>query len=164
MTNETKLLQHIDQLRARLNQIDTSERSLVEELADSLKMIDQQLLHDVRNASAEHQNRRGTILNELQALADSMGMFRLQHEGDAAQPVGIPQTVARPKPAVAIPQPVATTRLAAAPGPTAVPEQIDYGHQYSPNAGDWRQATRNLSLQEELELHLNGLNGKGPRN
>lgn len=98
MANDaTKLLEHIDEMRERLRQIALTEQSLVKDLADSLKTLDQQLLLDVRQAAADHQARRGSILNALKDLADTMGMFRLQHEGAAAQPVGIPQTVARPK-------------------------------------------------------------------
>ncbi len=33
----------------------------------------------------------------------------------------------------------------------AIPEQIDYGHQYAPTAGDWRQAAKNASLADDLE-------------
>ncbi len=123
----TKLIQHVDEMRERLRQTAITEQSLVRDLADSLKVLDQQLLQDVRNVSAEHQNRRGTILNELHALAGSIGTFR-------------------------------STQAAAA-IPQQIPQQIDYGHQYGP--GDWRQATQNLSRQEELEFHLNGLNAKG---
>ncbi len=54
-----------------------------------------------------------------------------------------------------------STQVAAS-TPQQISQQIDYGHQYGP--GDWRQATQNLSLQEELEFQLNGLNGKGLKN
>ncbi len=140
---QQKLIQHIDEMRERLRQTAITEQSLVKDLADSLKIFDQQLLQNVRQVAIDHQARRGSILNALEDLADSMGMFRLQHEGAAPQPVAISQAVTRPRAAAAI------------------PEQIDYGHQYGP--GDWRQATQNLNLQEELELHLNGLNGKSSK-
>ena len=39
-----------------------------------------------------------------------------------------------------------------------IPQQND-GHPYLPTVGDWRQATRNLTYQEEFEAHMNG-NGK----
>ena len=104
--------------------------------------LDQQLLQSVRQVAADHQIRRGTILNALEDLADSIGMFRPQHEDALPKPVAGSQPVAGP------------------PTAAAIPEQVDYGYQYSPPAGDWRQATKNLSLEDELELHLNGLNGK----
>jgi hypothetical protein len=160
----TKLLEHIDEMRERLRQIALTEQSLVKDLADSLKTLDQQLLLDVRQAAADHQARRGSILNALEDLADTMGMFRLRHQGDAAQPVGIPQTVAKPKPVVAITQPVATTRPAPCLGRPQYRSRSTMGHQYSPTAGDWRQAAKNASLADDLEVLLNGLNGKGPKN
>jgi hypothetical protein len=142
----TKLVKHVDEMRERLRQTAISEQSLVKDLADSLKLLDQQLLHDVRQAAADHQARRGTILYALEDLADAIGMFRPQHEDALPKPVAVSQPVARPQPAAAI------------------REQIDYGYQYSPPTGDWREATKNLNLQDELELHLNGLNGKTARN
>lgn len=39
-----------------------------------------------------------------------------------------------------------------------IPHHND-GHPYFPAVGDWRQATENLSYQDEFEAHLNG-NGK----
>ena len=125
MTKDTtKLLQHIDEMRARLTQTANTERSLVEDLGDQLNRLDQELLQNIRHVATGHQARRGAILNELQVLAGSIGMFLPPRE------------------------------------PVVTPQQIDYGHQYAPAVGDWRQATRNI--QDELEFHLNGhLNGKG---
>ena len=149
VTNDLReLSRHIDEMRERLRQTAITEHSLVKDLADSLKAIDQLLLQDVRNVAADHRVRRGTILNALEDLADSVGMFRPQHEDPlpihvaASQPAAIPEPVARPQPTAAI------------------PEQVDYGYQYSPPAGDWRQAAKNVSLQDDLEVLPNGLNGK----
>jgi hypothetical protein len=143
VTNDlTKLLKHVDEMRERVRQTAISEQSLVRDLADSLKALDQQLLRDVRQVAADHQARRGSILYALEDLADAIGIFRPQHEDALPKPVAVSQPVAGP------------------PTAAAIPEQVDYGYQYSPPAGDWRQATKNLSLEDELELHLNGLNGK----
>jgi hypothetical protein len=147
----TNLLPHIDEVREQLSQIGDTEQSLVKDLAGSLKILDQQLLQDVRQVAADHQIRRGTILNALEDLAGSIGMFRPQHEDALPKPVGAPQPAARPQPVAAIPEP------------------IDYGHQYAPTAGDWRQATKNLQgrlddLQDELEFQLNSLNGTSSKN
>lgn len=55
------------------------------------------------------------------------------------------------------------------PGPdvAAIPHHAE-GHPYFPAVGDWRQATRNLTYQDEFEAHLNvnpngtiGGNGNG---
>ena len=150
MTNDlTKLPQHIDEVRASLTETFRNEQSLVKSLGDELNHLDQQLLQGIRQVAADHQIRRETILNALEDLADSIGMFRPQHEDAAAQPAAIPQPVAKLQPAAVI------------------PEQIDYGqqydgHQYAITAGDWRQAAKNIQdeLMNGLEFHLNGKGSK----
>jgi hypothetical protein len=72
----TKLLQHIEEMRARLNQLAKDEQSLVNALGDALDRLDQQLLRDVRKVATDHEARREAILGELQNLASSIGMFR----------------------------------------------------------------------------------------
>jgi hypothetical protein len=118
MTNDaTKLIQHIDEMRARLSQVANIERSLVEQLGDQLNRLDQETLQNVRNVASEHEARRAGILNELQALAASIGAFLPARE--PVEPVAISQ---------------------------------NNGHPYAPTVGDWRQATKNLSYQDELEF------------
>ena len=146
MPNElTQLTPHINEVRDRLLEITDAERSLAQALSDELKRFDQQTLQGIRTLAAEHDARRVGILSELQALADSIGMFQPQHEDALPKPVALPQPVARP------------------PTAAAIPEQVDYGYQYTP-LGDWRQATKNVNLQDDLEALLNGLNGKGLKN
>jgi len=89
---QQKLLQHINEMRERLSQTASNEQSLVKDLADGLKSLDQQLLQDVRKVAAEHQTRRGVILlNELHALASSVGMFQPPRE--ALSPQQVPQQI-----------------------------------------------------------------------
>ena len=140
----TKLAPHIEQARTTLSQTAEHERTLVQRLSDEMSRFDQQTLQGVRTLAAEHEARRAGILDELQALADSIGTFQPQHENALPKPVTIPRPIAGPQPAAAI------------------PEQVDYGYQYSPPA--WRRATKNPSLESDLETLLNGLNGKGPKN
>src|SRR5712691_3541598 len=90
----TKLVQHIDEMRARLSQTAHSERSLVESLGDALNRLDQDILQSVRNIAAGHEARRGAILNELQALACSIGMFLPARE--TVEPVAISQENGHP--------------------------------------------------------------------
>jgi len=118
----TKLIQHVDEMRARLAETSTTEQSLVKNLADSLNHIDQLLTREIRKVAADHEARRAVIFNELQALACSIGVFPR------------PQDVA------------------------AVPQQNE--GTYFPAVGDWRQAAKNLSYQDEVDYHLNG---KGPQ-
>ena len=90
MTNDaTKLIQHIDGMRARLAQTANIERSLVEELGDQLNRLDQELVQSIRNVATGHEARRGAILNELQALAGSIGTFLPARE--PVEPVAISQ-------------------------------------------------------------------------
>jgi hypothetical protein len=113
----TKLIQHIDEMRARLAQTAHSERSLVESLGDQLNRLDQEILQNIRNVATGHETRRGAILNELQALAGSIGAFLPGRE--PVEPVAISQ---------------------------------DNGHQHAPVGGDWRQATKSLSYEDELNF------------
>jgi hypothetical protein len=76
----TKLVQHIDEMRARLTQTSTSEQSLVKSLGDALNHVDQQLIRDIRRVATEHEARRAVIFNELQALACSIGVFQPPHQ------------------------------------------------------------------------------------
>ncbi len=138
------LVQHIDPINVNLTETFRSEQALVKSLGVALNDLDQRLLRDVRQVAADHQERRGTIFNALEDLAASIGSFQPQQETPAPQLAASPQSVAPPRPA-------------------PVPEQVDYGYQYTP-PGDWRQATKNVSLQDDLEVLLNGLNGKGPKN
>jgi hypothetical protein len=71
----TQLTSHIEQLRQRLAQTADTERSLVQSLSDALNRFDQETLQNVRTVAAEHEARRSGILNELHALAGSIGRF-----------------------------------------------------------------------------------------
>ncbi len=71
----TKLIQHVNEMRVRLSETANTERSLVQSLSDALNRLDQDILQSVRNIAADHETRRDAILDELQALAGSIGMF-----------------------------------------------------------------------------------------
>ena len=86
MSNDlVRLNPHIEQMRHQLAQTTETERALVQSLSDALKRMDQDTLRNVRNMAAEHEARRAGILNELQALAASIGTFQLGRE--PAEPV-----------------------------------------------------------------------------
>jgi hypothetical protein len=72
----TKLIEQIEQMRARLSEIAGHEQVLIRALGDALARLDQALLRDVRSLASEHEARREAILGELQGLAGSIGMFR----------------------------------------------------------------------------------------
>jgi hypothetical protein len=72
-TRMTTLIQQIEEMRIRMNDLATKEQGLVRAFADALARADQTLLQDVRSVAADHEVRRGAILNELQSLAARMG-------------------------------------------------------------------------------------------
>jgi hypothetical protein len=69
----TNLIQQIEEMRTRMNELAAGEHDLVRALGDALTRADQKLLQDVRSVAADHERRRGAILNELQSLAARMG-------------------------------------------------------------------------------------------
>ncbi|MBO0740525.1 MAG: hypothetical protein J2P51_03755 [Hyphomicrobiaceae bacterium] len=71
----TKMVQLVEEMRARLTQIADSEQALVRALGEALSLVDQKLLQDVRNLTTEHEARRSAILYELQGLASRIGAF-----------------------------------------------------------------------------------------
>jgi len=69
----TTLIEQIEEMRIRMNQLAAGEQDLVRALGDALSHADQKLLQDVRGVAEEHEARRGAILRELQSLAARMG-------------------------------------------------------------------------------------------
>jgi hypothetical protein len=116
----TKLAQLLEEMSARLNEITATEHTLVRALGDALSRVDQKLLHDVRSITAEHETRRGAILNELQNLATRIGTFPQPHESLA----GIEYAASAPRTALNGHKPI--TR------------------------GDWRQAANNVDSELDL--------------
>jgi hypothetical protein len=71
----SKMIQLVQEMHARLNDIANSEQALVRTLGDALSRVDQQLMQEVRNITAEHEARRSAILLELESLASRIGTF-----------------------------------------------------------------------------------------
>ena len=69
----TSLIEQIEEMRVRMNDLATGEQDLVRALGEALGRADQKLLQDVRAVAQEHEQRRGVILKELQGLAQRMG-------------------------------------------------------------------------------------------
>jgi hypothetical protein len=90
----SKMLRLVQEAHARLSRISKSEQALVQALGDALNRVDQQLLQDVRNLTAEHESRRGAILLELESLAARIGAFPTVREPVAglahSQPLSAP--------------------------------------------------------------------------
>ena len=71
----SKMLQLVEEMHVRLNEISTSEQALLRALRDALNRVDDKLMQDVRHISAEHETRRRAVLGELQDLATRIGAF-----------------------------------------------------------------------------------------
>jgi hypothetical protein len=69
----TTLIEQIEAMRLRMNELAAGEHELVQALGEALSRADQKLLQDVRAVAEEHEVRRGAILKELQSLAARMG-------------------------------------------------------------------------------------------
>ena len=89
----TSLLQQIEDMRIRMNELATNEQDLVRALGDALMSADQKLLQEVRRVATEHEARRSAILNELQSLSARMGALPMSREPFTAlteEPVDLP--------------------------------------------------------------------------
>jgi hypothetical protein len=71
----SKMLQLVEEMHVRLNEISASEQALLRALRDALNRVDDKLMQDVRNITAEHETRRRAVLGELQGLAARIGAF-----------------------------------------------------------------------------------------
>jgi hypothetical protein len=119
----SKMIELVEQMRARLEEITSTEHDLVRALAEALSRVDQKLLQDVRNMSTEHDSRRGSILNELEGLASRLGAF---------------PAVRQVAPGLPFADAAATTITHA------------NGNHPSYGGADWRQAASNI--EDELDL------------
>ncbi len=76
----SKMLQIVEEMHVRLNEISTSEQALLRALRDALNRVDDKLLQDVRNITVEHESRRRVVLGELHGLAARIGSLPAPRE------------------------------------------------------------------------------------
>ena len=140
----TKMVQLVEEMRARLTQIADSEQALVRALGEALSLVDQKLLHDVRNLTTEHEARRAAILYELQGLASRIGAF------PTAQPDPVPGLDYADPAVVAI---GASHTGIAHNGVTqnGLPATMN-GNPRPFSRGDWRQAASNI--EDGLDVYF----------
>lgn len=133
----TSLIEQIEEMRVRMNELAAGEQDLVRALGEALNRADQKLLQDVRAVAQEHEQRRGVILKELQGLAQRMG------------------ALPRPRaPFAVLEEPVQELPAQEAPQQASqVPQQPPPPHVF--RRGDWREAAANI--HDELAIAL------GPR-
>ena len=128
----TTLIEQIEEMRIRMNQLAAAEQDLVRALGDALSHADQKLLQDVRGVAEEHEVRRGAILKELQGLAARMGALPRPRRPFAALEE--------------VPVDLAAERAAAAAGP-AWRRLAPGGRQYPGGAGLALQWPRSHGLK-----------------
>ena len=128
----TTLVEQIEEMRVRMNQLARREQDLVR--------ADTKLLQDVRNVSLEHELRREGVLRELQSLATRMGALPMPREPYASlenAPLDLPNYEAsQPAP-----------YEARQPAPYEGRQPSPYEGRQPPRTGDWRQAAANLREQ-----------------
>jgi hypothetical protein len=152
----TKMVQLVEEMRARLTQIADSEQALVRALGEALSLVDQKLLHDVRNLTTEHEARRAAILYELQGLASRIGAF------PTAQPEPVPGLDYADPAVVAIGAAhtsIAQTGIAQTGMDQHGVAQTGVSHGGAMNGsprpfsrGDWRQAASNI--EDGLDVYF----------
>ena len=140
----TKMVQLVEEMRARLTQIADSEQALVRALGEALSLVDQKLLQDVRNLTTEHEALRAAILYELQGLASRIGAF------PTAQPDPVPGLDYADPAVVAI---GASHTGIAHNGVTqnGLPATMN-GNPRPFSRGDWRQAASNI--EDGLDVYF----------
>jgi hypothetical protein len=121
----SKMIQLVDEMRTRLNEVTEREQALVRALGEALTRVDHRLLQDVRSITSDHEARRGAILSELQSLAARIGAFPAGREPVAqlnhAEPTAKPLAAANDRPPM-------------------------FGR------GDWRKAASNI--EDELDVYF----------
>ncbi len=140
---DLQLNQQIDEMRARLTENAHNEQLLLRALADALGEVDQKLLNEVRQVTAEHEARRSDILGELQVLASRLCVFPKPLIADPTRAHGqITSQHTKPTEAPQAANQGATQVVSMTPRPGKV--------RHAP--GDWRQAASNID--EELDFYL----------
>jgi hypothetical protein len=162
----SKIVQIVEEMRTRLNEITESEEELVRALREVLSCVDQKLLRDVQSVTTEHEVRRSSILHELRDLASRIGAFPTERDPMAA----IAFRDHMPRAAAAANDihfvPAAGDRcedgVNVAPFPTARDPIVrpEYAsrpaaaansvHPHFTGGGDWRQAASNI--EDDLDI------------
>ena len=124
----TKMLDYVEDMRARLTEVATKEQTLIRARGEALAEVDRELLAEVRDVTLAHETRRATILSELQNLASRIGAFPIAAERAPASIEAPAQPPAQPPP---------------------LPDISDAAAR----PGDWRKAVSNI--KDELDVYFN---------
>ena len=147
----TKMVQLVEEMRARLTQIADSEQALVRALGEALSLVDQKLLQDVRNLTTEHEARRAAILYELQGLASRIGAFPTAHPEPAPGLEYVDPVVAIGASHTGIAQ-NGTAQNGLAHNGVAHTGAAFNGNPRPFSRGDWRQAASNI--EDGLDVYF----------
>ena len=161
----------IDEMRARLTENAQAEQALLRALSQALGEVDQQLLSEVRQVTAEHEARRSDILDELHVLAARLCVFPKPLAGEVGTPVdriGVRRDTTRPLDQVTALRdaadaahglagsgPAVTGTAEASASAEGFPPRRNGRNRHAP--GDWRQATSNMAssnIDDELDFYL----------
>jgi hypothetical protein len=75
----TTIIEQIEAMRIRMNELAAEEPGLVRTLGDALETADQQLVEEVRSGAARHEPQCGAIVGVLQKLTERMSaLYRSQ--------------------------------------------------------------------------------------
>ena len=146
----TSLIEQIEEMRSRMNALAAGEQGLVTALGEALARADQKLLQDVRSVAADHEVRRGAILNELQSLAARMGALPRPPQQPYAALTDAPQRAVRLGGADGAPPRPQEPYDALTVAPLDLPPfEIP---QLARGGADWRQAAANV--EDAVNYHL----------
>jgi hypothetical protein len=148
-----ELNQQIEDMRARLLDNARNEQILLRALAQTLDQVDQRLLEEVRQVTADHEARRSNILGELQLLATRLCVFpkplsvNPPRAREQVTTLYTSQAIAKP----VSDEPSAQPTADAPDVPPPVPLNARNGKaRHAP--GDWRQAASNID--QEIDLYF----------
>ena len=144
----TVLSHNVEDMLKRLETHSASELNLVRALAEAIRQVDDQTLHELRNLSLQHELRRETILGELQLLAARMCQLPTRPLSNIKAAIG--------QPAMASQRALAEDAVEANAVPPTAEERAPH-----PVGGDWRRAAQNI--EDDLDFAFGPPPSPAPR-
>jgi hypothetical protein len=123
------LSQKLAEMHRRLSEAAQEEQQLILRLNAALNHVDEALLTEIRHVTAQHEARRGVIMNELQLLATRICSF--------------PAVTSEPAPA------------ALEEDPRNVTSNSRLARPVTHSPGDWRMAAQNVE-DDDLDFFTDG--------
>lgn len=133
----TVLSQNVEDMLKRLETHSKSELNVIRALAEAIRQVDDQTLHELRNLTLQHELRRETILGELQLLAARMCQLPARPLSSIKAAIG--------QPAMASKKAFAEDAVEANGAGTPAEEPLPHAA-----GGDWRRAAQNI--EDDLDF------------